>query len=287
MPSSTAPPRSAHAPGRAAAVLTALAVALVTAFVLAPRLLAASGPGDALADRGSLVQAVREAFVTYWNSGDRDFSPELQQAVDYWFRYHVAKAVIAALLTIVLIALGVLLWKAYLRSGGLGTGRSAALASSGALVIVLALFSLAVVMANVQGAVAPFASLLPMLGVTAADGELGATLDEIRSRLAVHPGAGERAQPAIEVMISDFARYHIAMAVLASIVTVVLIGVSVLLWQRFAGTDPSDRRTRRVWAGFAVLSGVLSLPVLVVAVANISTSADPAPALLAFFEGGW
>ncbi|MFE3020451.1 hypothetical protein [Streptomyces sp. NPDC059256] len=287
MSSSLAPSRSAHVPGRATTLLTALATALVTAFVLAPRMLAASGVGNALSDRDDLVQAVRKAFVAYWASGDREFSPELETVVDYWFRYHVAKAVIAALLTIVLIALGVLLWKAFLRTGGVGASRNAALTSSSVLVTVLALFSLAVVVVNVQGAVAPFASLLPMLGVTSADGELGATLDEIRERLASQRAIGDRTPPAIEVMINDFDRYHLAMAVLASTVTVILIAVSVLLWKKFAGTEPSDRRTRRVWASFATLSAVLSMFVLVIATANISTAADPAPALLAFFQGGW
>jgi hypothetical protein len=71
-----------------------------------------------------------------------------------------AKAVIAAIL---LIVLGVLLWKAFLSAAGLGAGKRSALASAGVLVMMPALFSLVVVMANVQGAAAPFASLLPML----------------------------------------------------------------------------------------------------------------------------
>ncbi|MFE9663242.1 hypothetical protein [Streptomyces sp. NPDC005955] len=41
----------------------------------------------------------------------------------------------------------------------------------------------------------------------------------------------------------------------------------------------------RVW-GTGALCAVLSPCGLVVAVANSSTAADPAPALLAFFEGG-
>ncbi|MGV9317224.1 hypothetical protein ACWDR0_34385 [Streptomyces sp. NPDC003691] len=281
-----APWRSAPVPGRAVAVLTALAVALATAFVLAPRRLAAGGTGNTLSDRDDLVGAVREAFVGYWASGDRKFTPELETVVDYWFRYHVAKAVIAALLTIVLVALGVLLWRAFGKAGGLGAG-TMALAASGALVTVLALFSLAVVMANVQGAVAPFASLLPMLGVTSADGELGAALDRIREQLAGRAGAGDRTPPAVEVMISDFDRYHVAMAVLASAVAVALVTVGVLLWKRFTGTERSDRRARRVLASFAVLSVLLALVAVVVAVANAGTAADPAPALLAFLNGGW
>ena len=78
----------------------------------------------------------------------------------------MVKAVTAALLLIVLIALGVLLWKAFLRADGVGVGKRTAHASAGALVTMLALFSLAIAMANIQGAAAPFASLLPMLAGT-------------------------------------------------------------------------------------------------------------------------
>ena len=43
-----------------------------------------------------LDKTVRAAFVEYWSSGVQAFSPSLESAVDYWLRYHVAKAVIAA-----------------------------------------------------------------------------------------------------------------------------------------------------------------------------------------------
>ncbi|WP_214105059.1 hypothetical protein [Acrocarpospora catenulata] len=209
-------------------MLVALAVALAAAFVVAPRTLAASRLDGGFADERDIIEALRAAFVEYWNSGDRDFSHGLERVVDYWFRYHAAKAVIAAILLIVLVALGVLLWKAFLRAGGLGTGRRAALASARVLVTMLALFSLVMVMANVQGTVAPFASLLPMLVIGATDGELADTLDQIRQRLADSLSAGDRTPPALEVMISDFSRYHVAMAVVAATVAVVLIGTSVV-----------------------------------------------------------
>ncbi len=256
-------------------------MALGAAFVIAPRTLAGGG----FADEHDLREGFRVAFVEYWSSGAEEFSPGLERAVDYWFRYHVAKAVIAALLLGVLVALGVLLWKAFLRAGGVGVGRSAALASAGVLVTMLALFSLVIVMANIQGAVAPFSSLLPMLTSSAAEGELLVTLDQVRQRLADSLYAGGGTPLALEVMISDFSRYHVAMAVIAAIVAVVLIGLSVVLWKRFARTP--DGRTRRVLGSFGVVSAVLSVAVIVVAVANTTTVADPAPALLAFFDGGW
>ncbi|MFI1716966.1 hypothetical protein [Streptomyces litmocidini] len=284
------PPRSATLHGRALAVLGAAASALVAAFVVVPGTLAASGPGEDFGRESELADALRAAFVAYWNSGERAFPPDLDALVDYWFRYHVAKAVIAALLLSVLVAAGTLLWKAFLRADGPGAGKRFALASAGVLTTLLALLSLAAVMANVQGAAAPFASLLPLLptGATgAADGALGAVLAQVGERLAVAPGAGEHAPAALDVMIGDFARYHEAMAAIAATVAVVLAVMSVPAWRRFGRTGPAERRTRRTLGSFGALAASAALLVMVVAVANTTTAAAPRPALLAFFEGGW
>ncbi|MBO4205873.1 hypothetical protein, partial [Micromonospora echinofusca] len=78
-----------------------------------------------------------------------------------------------------------------------------------------------------------------------------------------------------------------AMAVIAAVVAVVLLVLSVTWWRRFAGAGSSDRRARRVWGFLGCFSALLFLLLTVVAVANTSTAADPAPALLAFFDGGW
>ncbi|MGW6374516.1 hypothetical protein ACWFRB_00450 [Rhodococcus sp. NPDC055112] len=283
-----APPRPAEVSGRALALLVALAAALVAAFVVAPRTLAAIGPGEDFPDQRSLLDAVREAFVAYWSTGDRDFSPGLEGVVDYWVRYHVAKGVIAGLLLVALVALGVLLWKGFAMAGGTGAVRRAALAAAGVLVTTAALFSLAVVMANIQGAVAPFSSLMSMLPVGETDGGLADTLGQVRQQLADSPSAGgDRTAPVLDVMISDFSRYHAAMAVIAAIVAAVLIGLSVVMWKWRASTESSARGTRRMLRPVAVLSAAVSLGVIVVGVANTTTAADPEPALLAFFDGGF
>ena len=277
------PSRSAGISGRALATLAALATALAAAVVVAPPTLAAVGSDGDLADSRHLTESLRAAFVAYWRSGDRDLSPGLKRIVDYWFRFHVAKAVIAAILLVVLVALGVLLWKAFLRAGGLGPGRRAALASGGVLVTALTLLSVAMVLANIQGAVAPLSSLLPMVPGGATGGELTGTLDQIRQRLA----AGDRTTPALAVMIGDFARYHVAFVVIAAVATVAFVGMSVLWWRKFAKTGPSDRRARRVFGSFGVLSVMLSLAAILSVVANTSAAADSPGVLLAFFEGGW
>lgn len=288
--------RPAGFPGRAYSVLAALAVVLVAAFVFAPRPLAGSMAGRDFGDQRHLTDSLSRAFVGYWGSGDRTYSPDLAKIIDYWRYYHVVKAVAATVLLIVLVALGVRLWQAFLRagegsgakSGGAGgAGSRRALAAAGVAVTALALFTVALVMANVQGAIAPFSSLMSMLPVHTSHGALAGTLDQVRQRLADYPHSGAGTPPALKVMVDDFSRYHAVIAVAASLVAVVLAGLSVAAWKRFAGTAAADRRTRRLFRWFGLGSAVLAAAVVVVAVANAMTTADAAPALLAFFKGGW
>ncbi|MBO3738631.1 hypothetical protein [Actinoplanes flavus] len=259
-----------------AVVPAGLAVVFAVAFVVAPAPLAALRPAGGFADEAHLAGRLRVAFADYWQSGDGPLSAGMAGVVDYWLRYHLVKATAAALLFAALAVLGTRLWKAFARG-------ASPLAAAGVVVTMSAVFSLALVMANVQGAVSPLASLLPMLVDGPGSGAADVTLAQVRQQLA----AGGRASPPLQVMIDDFARYHVAMAVIAALVAAGLAAFGVVLWRRFAGTAPAERRTRRVLASFGVLTGLLTLVAGVVAVANTTTAVDPAPALLAFFEGGW
>ncbi|MDV8007121.1 hypothetical protein [Rhodococcus sp. IEGM 1318] len=279
------PSRSTQSSGRKIVALIALVAGFSVAFVLAPGMVT-SRPGDGYADQGELVETVRAAFVEYWSSGVQAFSPSLESAVDYWLRYHVAKAVIAVILLTVLLALGRMLKASFVNAGPLTAGKKLAFVSAGGLVTILALFSSVLVMANVQGVVAPFSSLISMLPVGETEGELADTLGQVRYQLAESTGARGQENPALDLMISDFARYHAAMAVIALIAAAVSLGVSVLLWVRFAKTARSDRRTRFVSGSIGVLAALFTLGLVVVGVANMGTAADPAPALAAFFDGG-
>jgi hypothetical protein len=255
--------------GRGPGLLAAAAVASATAFVLAPRALAGR-PGDDFADQRALVRAVDPAFVEFWRSGDADLPPHLKGLVDYWFRYHVVKAVTAAVLLAVLALLGTRLWTAFRHGRHLGPGRRTALATAAVLVTVLGVFSVALVMANVQGALAPLSSLLTLLDPSPPAGDLAATLDEVRRQLAGYPRAGRPAA----VMVADFGRYHAVMVVIAS----VLAGTGGVLTVGF---------WRRRLRASAVLAAGLSLGLVLLAVANHTVASDPAPALLAFYRGGW
>ncbi|WP_198950755.1 hypothetical protein [Kineosporia sp. A_224] len=278
-----APSRPADGSRRTLALATA-AAALLVAFVVAPGPLAARGSGRTFAGQDGLVEAVRVAFVEFWGSGARAFPPALAGVVDYWFRYHVAKAVIAAVATVVLLALGARLWTAFRSADRLGAGRGAALVGAGGLVAALVVASVAVVMANVQGALAPFASALSLLPVGETDGALAGALGQARQQLTGYPAGGRT--PGLDLMVDDFARYHLVLAVTGAVVAAAFAGAGVLMWRRAARTGPGERRAGRALRAGAVGSAALSVVVLVVVAANVTTAADPAPALLAFFAGG-
>ncbi|GIF17002.1 hypothetical protein [Actinoplanes teichomyceticus] len=273
--------------GTRSRLLTVLAGLLAVAFVLAPGPLAAGRQTGDLRFERRLADAVHGSVAEYWRAGGPDLSPGLHRVTDYWFRYHVAKAVIAALLLTALVALGVLVWRAVLRAGGTGAARRGALALGGAAVAVLALFSGALVMANVQGAVAPLSSLMPILVDGPTGARSAALREQIAQRLAGAPDAGGWTPPALQVLVDDFARYHVALAVLAALAAAGLAVLGVRFGRRFARTDRSDRRARHVWASLGAAAALSSLAAVVLVVANTGTAADPAPALAAFLAGGW
>lgn len=240
---------------RRTATLVALAIALGAAFVFVPRLFA-----NGIADKLS------PAFVEYWTSDDRELPPTLAALVDDWFAFHAVKASIAAVLLVVLIAMSASVWNTFLRNGG------RAIALAGVVVTGLTLFALVALLANIQGAAAPFASLLPML--------TSDTIGQVDQSLAT-----DGSTPlGYSVIRDDFAVYHAAMAVLAVTTAALFIGTSVLLWRNFVR---ADSRPKRLFAGLGATSTFVALAMIVVAVANTSNAIDPEPGLRAFFEGGW
>ncbi|GHE58141.1 hypothetical protein GCM10014715_08850 [Streptomyces spiralis] len=282
------PPRSPGFSGRAVVILAAFAAVLLAAVFLAPQSMAANHSSeDGFVHQRNLIRAANEAFVGYWDSGDRAFTPDMQRVVDYWFRFHAIKAGISIVLLIVLVALSHQAWKAYVGAGGSGRGRRAGLASAGALALILTTLALLLVVANVQGAVAPFTSVLTLMPVGASHGQLAGTLAQVRERLTDSQNTGDRTPPAIDVMISDFALYHEVVVVMSVILAIIFIGLSVVLWKRFARTGPSARRTRSTLGWFGASSTVFSLFAIILFMANLSNTVNPTEGLLGFFAGSF
>ncbi|MGS2809692.1 hypothetical protein [Nocardia sp. MW-W600-9] len=271
-------PRETRMSGRGMGLLAVAGVLLGVAFVSVPGLVAGWG-SDGIGDEGELRGALRVAFVGYWSSGEGEFSPALNDVVDYWFRYHMVKALIAVVLLVVLAVLASALWKVVGREGDSGWWRRVALGTVGAGVTLFALLALLAVMANVQGAVAPYASVLPMLFDEAVGPELAGTVADVGRQLAASGSS-----PALEVMIGDFTRYHVAMVVIASVVAVGFAVATVVLWKRRAGKSSGEQA---VLAGLGLLAMGLAVVFAVVAVANTTTVLEPVPALQALFDGGW
>lgn len=272
-------PRETRMSGRGMGLLAVAGVLLGFAFVFVPGLVAGWGSEGGIGDEGELRGALRVAFVGYWSSGDGEFSPALNDVVDYWFRYHMVKALIAVVLLVVLAVLASALWKIVGREGDSGWWRRVALGTVGAGVTLFALLALLAVMANVQGAVAPYASVLPMLFDEAVGPELAGTVADVGRQLAASGSS-----PALEVMIGDFTRYHVAMVVIASVVAVGFAVATVVLWKRRAGKSSGEQA---VLAGLGLLAMGLAVVFAVVAVANTTTVLEPVPALQTLFDGGW
>ncbi|WP_194920887.1 hypothetical protein [Catenulispora rubra] len=283
--------RSSPLSARVVAALCVLAAVFAATFVLAPGPLASSTSGASLANRDTLDNAAKTAFVGYWNSGSRTFTPDMARVVDYWRQYHVVKAIAAALLLLVAIMLTVRLWRALLGAGARDTRTRFGLAAGWTLATLLTVGSVLLVMANVQGSIAPLSSAITLLPFHTSETGLSTALAQIRTDLTGYSHAGAHHPPIVARMVDDFATYHAVIAVLTAIVLLVVLAMSVALWKRFraigkTGTS-DDRRTRRLLAALGTMLAVTGLATLLVCVANTGTTADPAPALLALFQGGW
>ncbi|MFJ5229153.1 hypothetical protein ACIQBJ_04545 [Kitasatospora sp. NPDC088391] len=241
----------------------ALAALFLTAFVLLP---------GAFTDPAGLRRALPAAFVGFWRAGRPDLPPALRELVDAWARYHLVKAACAAGLLAALTVLAARLRTAYLASGRRRT------AAAGLLAAAPALGALAALLANVQGAIAPLSSLLSALPADRS-GELATAVGQLEQELA--DGRG----PAAGALTADFARYHLVIALAAALLTLLLLLAGARTW-RSRRTAP-DRRARRLATATTAACALLAAACAVLAAANTGVAADPAPALLAFFRGGW
>ncbi len=180
------------------------------------------------------------AFPPWLLGGRPELTAGLQSLTADWAGFHLIKAVCAGLL----VALA------------LYTGHRA-----------LALIPAVLLIANVQGVVAPLSSAFSLLDpVRLRDGEPGRAFALLRTELRATPSGPVR------VLVDDFARYHLAVAVMAGVLAVVLLVFAVRDW----------RQDRRRWAAAALVAAVVSG---VVTVANVTNTLDPAAGLLGFVGG--
>lgn len=262
--------------------LVALGAFLATLFVVAPPTLAGGTYGRGPSAAGELATAARASVVDLWRSGTGDLPPTLRSAVDYWARYHAAKALLAGLLAVVLIALGLRLWRSLAASGPAGRrGTRAALL----VVAALALGAGVLAMANIQGAVAPLFSLLALAQPGHHGGDPALMATQARELLAT-PAAtrGGAHAEALGTLVDGFARYHAVLAVLATgaAIGLAVLGTRALRARRSRVVTAPARPTLRTLGvsaiGVALLLGL-------VAAANVSNAIAPEPGLVLFLGG--
>jgi hypothetical protein len=255
-----------------AEVWAGVSVLLVVAVAAGPGVLAGPLTGAHLTV-GELPSTTGAGFDRWLLSGHGALDVRLSSAVTFWRAFHVVKAVLSA----ALMCSVALLWRAASTSAVAPEARVQRVAHplAGMLGAPMVALSVLLVIANVQGAAAPLSSLLTLLPTDATPG-----IEGLRAQIA-----SGRESPAASVLIGDFRTYHAALAGCLLVVTAVVLLAAVSAWSGRARTDRAQRQRRRALLRAGILTSML-LPLLgVVLVANLSTVADTAPALLAFFDG--
>ena len=216
------------------------------AFVVLPpvlRPMAGSAP--------DLPTRARDALIEQWESGVVDPVPSMADLVAQWADYHLLKSAFAFLVVVALArVLGLL-------------GREHPLLVG--VIAVAATVAWLVVFANVQGALAPLASVVSLLPPVSTDARYAAALSGLRADLA-----SGVANPVTSALVEDFRFFHVVMVALA-IASAVALGLAA----RRAARTGHLRSTAHT--GAAVL---LVVVLLVIGAANLSTALDPIPGLL-------
>ncbi len=256
------------------------AATLTAAFVLSPPSLATLLSGHGPYDEAQLTDRVRAAFVRYWDNRSRTLTPELSDLSDYWRWFHLVKTAMAVALLVVLAVWAVRLSRRYVHAAP--NMAAWPVAAAGTVVSALAVVAYVAVVANIQSIVAPTASLMSMLPVGTAGGDLAAMAGQVRDELTHYSGAS----PApLRMMVNDLARYHVVVAVIGWSSAVALTIVAIVSVRARARRPRHDLRSRRLSGAVAIASGVLAVAVVVLAAANTSAALDSPRAVLDFYRG--
>lgn len=259
-----------------------LAVALTGVFVLLPARVAALVSGRSYGDEQHLRDRVIPAFVDYWDQGQRRLTPELADLVGYWRWYHAVKAAAAIGLLVVLVVLAARLLRAFARTGP--QDRAWTSATGGTVVSALAVVAFVAALANIQAMFAPFSSLMSMLPVAEADGDLATMSGQVRHQLASYPSGSSGA---LRMMVHDLAVYHVVVAAVSWPAALAMCIAALASVRRFARTPRADRRARRLFVLLGLGSLLMVAALVVLAVANTTAAVDSPTAVLNFYKGSF
>lgn len=250
-------------------LLGGMTIGFFAATFLLPWHMATAVTGLTWAGPNALADSVGQALIADWTSAvpapGAQASSALMDPTRFWRWFHIAKAFLACA---ALVASIIVIVRAR-RAGRIASTRGRrlgwmAVAASGCAA---ALLAVVLVLANVQGAVAPLSSVLSFLPYSGRN----QALNDAVTALNASVGSGQPT-PTASAIVGDFATYHAVVAVLMAIVAV----SAALMTVRVA-------RDRRWGATTALVATVAIFAVLTIA--NTSTAMAPVPALQSFLSG--
>lgn len=258
--------------------LCCVAIAATVAVFVVPALVASL---RGFTGEAALVAAAESAFVHADLGGRVAESNALAELTARWREFHVVKAVIAGLLVLVLAGLASAL-RQEVEAADRGRRRWSLLPAYGAVVVWL-LGALTVLLANVQGAVAPLASVASLLPADRRPADLGGVMADLRR--AVEAGPPSRVDGIASELLADFTLYHAVLAVLAAAAGLALLTLAVRAVAGRRRPRGLGRSPQRTWVLTATLYGAAGGLFLLLSLANTSTWLDPVPALVATLAG--
>jgi hypothetical protein len=256
-------------------LLVSLVAGLSTALLFAPGLLAKLASGADGITTGTLANRLNSAFSEWWATGMSTQTSAMAEVVQFWATFHIVKAVIAAALLVALVVAVRQLLVTHARESS--RVRRAGLAALGVAATLATPVILLVLLANIQGAIAPLSSVMGLLPMN----PLSPALEQVRE----HFDAGTTT-PVLTSLVDNFRSYHAAMTACAAIAAFGVVAADIALWIRVFDMPASEKRARRTSLTIALALPALALFLFVVTLANASTVVDTAPALASFFTNG-
>lgn len=106
-----------------------------------------------------------------------------------------------------------------------------------------------------------------------------ATTDTLPDTLKELVGSGTDSHAALNVLISDYARFHLVLVLVGGLFLLIMLALSVFFWRRFTRAQRTELRKwtfeRRTYFVFGVVSVLVSLFLALIVAANVSNVVNP------------
>jgi hypothetical protein len=106
-------------------------------------------------------------------------------------------------------------------------------------------------------------------------------IDDLQSTLATLMASGRDDNPALNALLSGYARFHLVVAIVGGLFLLASGVFSVFCWRRFRRSSRTFERRTYLW--FGVLGSAVSLFLAVVVAANVDNTVNPRPGFSASF----